>query len=207
MSITARRGVTFAFASAVALVAVVIALDRFAGSQTAGAAEGAGAASSTSSTDGTSYIGPENVSSAQAAAVADGDVTYEEYEAAIHAAFECMVAKGWEVRMPPTPDATGLYLTYGFISDGSQRTEASMECLREHSMLVEMKWAAANTPTEADQLAARQATEACLVAGGFAPELIASAQRPDALIDHDAATFFRCANASASEFGIRGGGF
>jgi hypothetical protein len=198
----ARTLIAGAFAAALLMVIAVYTLDNLSFTEASAEDE------ATTPPQG-AFIGPGEGSTAQDKALADGMVTFEEYEAAIWATFHCIAGAGYEPMMEPTLDASGRVLQYAFFSHGGDSTQSAVarRCRDEHSTLVDIAWAVANTPTESVKQVARQATEACLVAAGFPEETVTSASRPEPLIEHDPATFFRCADATAAEFGIRGGGF
>ncbi len=153
-------------------------------------------------------IDARSVSATQAAALADGHVTRTEYQAAIWAAFACMRDAGYEPREEPYPDASRQLLQYSFHSKGdSSQSTVARHCREQHSVLVEMSWAVQNTPSEAQQSAARAAMKQCLVEAGFPAQLVVRATTARELAEYGSPAFGVCATRISGEFGLPGFGF
>ena len=122
--------------------------------------------------------GPEQAradTSAQAEAISDGHVTWEEYESAIWRAFECVQAAGGEPMAEPHLNAAGTNLTYAFFSDGDTASAAAIPCMEENSMHIEQIWASQNQPSADTLAAAERAMRECLVTGGYGQTEVAGA--------------------------------
>jgi hypothetical protein len=110
----------------------------------------------------------------QAAALADGVLTFQEYEAAVLATVQCFREKGLSLYQEPALDALRNYAYSVFLpNEGIQEAERSMkDCEREHFNAVAMAWASYKAPNEAEILQqARDALGECIRARGQdAPE-------------------------------------
>lgn len=148
-----------------------------------------------------------NASIDQQAALADREVTWEEYEAATWAAANCMQDAGLELRSTPTPDASGKMLVYGVALNGDaqldrQMGEASRECMVHHSLFTDLVWQIQLSPSEQTLEAARDALGECLLESGV-PESMIDRQRLTSAIAHaPGRTYIDCANEVQRDFGI-----
>lgn len=99
--------------------------------------------------------GYENASEEQLAILDDGEVTFEEYEAAINRSLACMEDAGIGVQGPHRVDERGFTeLRYSHSASSPGRTEdetlaVSDACLEEHSMVVEMMYQSSPSAVEA----------------------------------------------------------
>ncbi len=104
----------------------------------------------------------------QAAALADGYVTWDEYESSVWAAFTCIKDAGFEPLSEPHLNAVGNNLIYSFRAGGPGGTSrVFIPCMEQNSMLVEQIWAGQIRPSVEVLEAAESAMRGCLVAGGY----------------------------------------
>ena len=119
----------------------------------------------------------DDVPVSQAAALEDGVITFEEYEAAYERTVACMRDSGIVVD-GPKPENGARFLTFSF-QGGVGDAEADEPCRREHLDLVNGLWLAQAAPSEAEaEVIAREYT-ACLRAAGVVIEGSPSLQDSD----------------------------
>jgi predicted dehydrogenase len=138
----------------------------------------------------------------QEAALADGVVTFAEYERAMLATIECLRDGGVEVTdATPVP---GDRLTFEFYSGDDDREAvraAYQDCYERFAVAIDRAWATANAPTEEELQEARQALAECLRdAGEDVPEQ--PALEDFVRLQQTAEAFGRCSQAISEEFGI-----
>jgi hypothetical protein len=162
----------------------------------------------------------EEASDSQREAMADGEVTFAEYEAAALRAVQCIdeidgVVRG-EARysehtrtyelgarysLPPGERITIDNMNESPYRERGEKTDA---CYREHWNGINNAWAAQNQPSEQELFAARQALAACLREAGI--------DVPDPASQEDFAglerteSYFPCVERIEEEFGIPGFG-
>ena len=110
----------------------------------------------------------DDVPVSQAAALEDGVITFEEYEAAYERTVACMRDSGLVVN-GPIPVNGGRFLGYAY-EGGVDDGEADEPCLREHLDLVEGLWGAQAMPSVAEAEVIAQEYTACLRAAGVVIE-------------------------------------
>lgn len=148
---------------------------------------------------------PEDVSGAQAAALADGVVTWEEYAAAVHANTECIRAKGIPVSDPQLLPGKVLNGTAGPFSTEDEMNRAGpkiLDCNAENLNAVATRWATQNAPSPETLDAARSALRECLSKAGVG--VAVSGGRDDfvgATVNHPG-EFSTCAGKVSDEFQI-----
>lgn len=141
---------------------------------------------------------------AQAAAAADGQITWAEYESAIWGAFECVKASGLTPMAEPHLNAEGTRLTYAFFAhEGEGKRGVGVNCMEEHSMLVEQLWAAQQRPSAETVAAATSAMDRCLVDGGYDEAEVAAAASFTAFEGRaDGGAYFDCVRAVSIEYRV-----
>lgn len=148
---------------------------------------------------------PDDVSPEQMSMLSDGVATFEEYEAAILAAVQCMTDQGLSLREAPYVDASGHQIRFSIWASGDPDEDARIvrvrtDCLEEHAMLVSMAYARSIRPSDATIADARAALVACLLDAGFP-----GADNLNELVEnrgHDIEAFAGCSAQVSQEFGI-----
>ena len=110
----------------------------------------------------------------QEAALADGVLTREEYEAALDRVAACLEASGLKVIRQPGVGPGGVdgIVTESPASAGDPR-DVVLGCHERHQGKLSMVWAEQNRPT-ADELAAHaSAVDSCMVSKGVTPKPVA----------------------------------
>lgn len=150
--------------------------------------------------------GPESARAepnAQAEALSDGHVTWEEYESAIWRAFTCIEAAGWEPMAEPHLNAAGTSLTYAFFSNGHNASAVAIPCMEQHSMHIELIWAEQNQPTAEALASAEAAMKRCLVNGGYEPSEVTEASSFTILQGRDdGGTYSDCVRKVSIDFKV-----
>ncbi|MCL4241150.1 MAG: hypothetical protein KJ048_07325 [Dehalococcoidia bacterium] len=102
--------------------------------------------------------------------LADGVVTFEEYETSVLATVTCLRESGLEIRTGPELDASGRRYTYSYTGggDAGRQSELFWGCYREYGDKVDTAWAYQTTPTEQERQAQRRFLTACLQDRGVA---------------------------------------
>lgn len=152
----------------------------------------------------------EGVSDEQRAALDDGDLTYAEYERAVLAEVECLVAEGFAIRTPPTYDPIERRLRFSYTSgsgsDGRQDAVIAIAdgCNLQHSAMVGAVWGLLNQPTPEEIAEAREAIMECLRASDVAEHPpVGTAEFTAWVTDPDVASPARdCLVATYSQFGV-----
>lgn len=164
------------------------------------------------------------VSEFQANLLADGTLTFAEYESAVFAAVQCLRDKGFEITGYPTRTATpgpGPVLTRrGELqylpksrANLSGDSEAIAACENRYTSVIRPLWASHVAPSQDEMQRARDAIGACLVSNGTSgvsehpsgEELLAIAFPPDGVPRQPPITSYqRCAESVAVEFDIPG---
>jgi hypothetical protein len=119
----------------------------------------------------------DDVPVSQAAALEDGVITFEEYEAAYERTVACMRDSGLVVK-GPKPENAGRFLTFSF-QGGVGDAEADEPCRREHLDLVNGLWLAQAAPSAAEAEVMAREYAACLRAAGVVIEGSPSLQDAD----------------------------
>ncbi|VAW09331.1 hypothetical protein MNBD_ACTINO02-3189, partial [hydrothermal vent metagenome] len=122
----------------------------------------------------------DDVPVSQAAALEDGVITFEEYEAAYERTVACMRDSGLVVK-GPKPENAGRFLTYSFQA-GVGGAEADEPCRREHLDLVNGLWLAQAVPSEAEAEVMAREYAACLRSAGVDVEDNLSLQELDFVV-------------------------
>ncbi len=146
-------------------------------------------------------------SASQRAALADGELTFAEYEAAAMATVQCIDDAGMQGEAKLDPK-TGVYsLGARWQSDAvpdaaenGKRQEATDACYKDHWNAINQAWSAARQPSEADLARARAALGACLRENGAdVPENPSS---DDFAPYRSMPAFITCAQRVQDEFGL-----
>ncbi|MEX1103998.1 MAG: hypothetical protein WED87_07095 [Dehalococcoidia bacterium] len=145
------------------------------------------------------------VPESQREALADGVVTYVEYEAAVLATIACAEDAGLTIVEQPHPDPSGKTLRYG-LSVGFDLERGSAihrECYVEHLAAINILWSAQNTPSQEIFAEARRSLVECLseaLPGAITP----GEQVPDWVRGSEA--FLPCLEDIQREYGLPGFG-
>jgi hypothetical protein len=107
------------------------------------------------------------VPDSQREALADGVVSYVEYEAAVSSTIACIEAAGLKILEQPHPDPSGKVLEYSFaagmdLAEAERSNAISRACYKEHQAAIDIMWSAQNTPSQDVLAEARQSLDACL---------------------------------------------
>lgn len=128
----------------------------------------------------------------QAGILADGHVTYEEYERAVHAAMDCLEEAGVTVEGPHSVERRGitfLNYSYGAVereADLAQFEETFDTCHMTYESAVKEAYAYQHRPTPAQVQRHHELVVACLVRhGAEVPGGIGPAELPQVLQDSD----------------------
>ena len=93
------------------------------------------------------------VPDSQREALADGGVSYVEYEAAVFSTIACIEAAGLKILEQPHPDPSGKVLEYSFaagmdLAEAERSNAISRACYKEHQAAIDIMWSAQNTPSQ-----------------------------------------------------------
>jgi hypothetical protein len=122
----------------------------------------------------------DDVPVSQAAALEDGVITFEEYEAAYERTIACMRDSGMFVK-GPIPENGGRFLGYAYqggIDDG----EADGPCRSEHLDLIDTLWNLQAIPTEEELVQIVIDYRNCVVAAGVPVEEGATMEELDRIV-------------------------
>ncbi|MEX0783136.1 MAG: hypothetical protein WD557_10830 [Dehalococcoidia bacterium] len=148
------------------------------------------------------------VPESQREALADGVVTYVEYEAAVFSTIACIEAAGLKILEQPHPDPSGKVLEYSFaagmdLAEAERSSAIHRECYVEHLAAINILWSAQNTPSQEIFAEARRSLVECLseaLPGAITP----GAQVPDWVWGSEA--FLPCLEDIQKEYGLPGFG-
>jgi len=140
----------------------------------------------------------------QRAAVADGKVSFEEYEVSVLTYVACLESAGYEV------DATlrfqGRYYDVTSSTDGTE-TELMRDswsaCSENFSLILDV-WSVQNQPSEAELQAARRALASCLRDRGVDVNVDPSGKELGDLAASGRPGFAQCSQKVSEEFGLPG---
>ncbi len=155
---------------------------------------------------------PADTSEQQRGVLADGDVSQDEYEAAVAATIGCMRSAGVEVLVTP---AQGRRPTrFGFVAADLTAASTSREvmgkCESEHLSRLAVVKSIQDRPSDAEREAGSRKLAACIKAAGVAVrgDKVTDADRarwaaPDASNDHALKAWFTCSDELEPELGYR----
>lgn len=101
--------------------------------------------------------------------IADGEVTFEEYEEAFFAYYQCRLDAGMRVRQEPQLDVHGIKYEASFFMGSTteeleENTLKAETCMERHLLSVLPLWSRATQPSEALLQEATEAVKSCLAA-------------------------------------------
>ncbi|MGH2607782.1 MAG: hypothetical protein ACRDHF_01725 [Tepidiformaceae bacterium] len=148
------------------------------------------------------------VPESQREALADGVVTYPEYEAAVRSTVACPEEAGLTILDQPHPDPSGTTLRYSFaagldLADAKRSNATHRACYVEHQAAIDMMWSAQNTPSEDVFAQARQSLTQCL-REALPDAAIPDGQVPDSVRGSEA--FLPCIAGVQKQYGLPGFG-
>jgi hypothetical protein len=178
----------------------------FVGGQEAGGEEGHPEGADAGVIDAArTMLASTSVPDSQREALADGVLTYAEYEAAVLATIACAEDAGLTIVERPHPDPSGKTLRYSLSLglDLERGSAIHRECYVEHLAAINVLWSAQNTPSQEVLAEARQSLDACLrEALDGAP--IPYGQLPDWVRGSEA--FLPCLEGVQRQYGLPGFG-
>jgi hypothetical protein len=144
----------------------------------------------------------------QREAVADGVLTYAEYEAAVLATVACAEAAGLRIIDRPHADPSGKTLLYSFaagldLAEAKRSNAIHHECYVAHLAAINIMWSAQNTPTEDVLAEARQVLTECL-RKALPEAAIPNGPIPDSIRGSEA--FLPCVEDVQRRYGLPGFG-
>ncbi|HET7737187.1 MAG TPA: hypothetical protein VFK32_01300 [Tepidiformaceae bacterium] len=154
----------------------------------------------------------EAVSEEQRDALADGGLTFAEYERAVLAEVECLTAEGLTIRTPPVYDPIERRFRFNYTSASGSDARAQQDavlavadaCTLQHSGMVGAVWGLLNQPTPEEIAEAREAIMECLRASDVAEHPpVGTAEFTAWVTGPDVASPARdCLVATYSQFGV-----
>ncbi len=135
----------------------------------------------------------------QRAILADGEVTFDEYESAVLATLACLRDAGIEVgELRRSPDGTYLEYTYGGVPDEGVASleELFNDCRDANSIYVEDYYALEHAPTASEVAERVEQASRCMREGGMTVPQGASFQDLQDLVPTDPDTALECLRAA-----------